>query len=152
MIESQQQENIINQIDAPKGADDNVLIVNGRYPDGTFAPKNDIHLSSTRGRGWARPSDRLARFMNDKTVAEVKDIITEKDFENKTSLLDSAVLKRALAAAEGNYAAIDFVFDRLEGKATNKTEITGKDGQPLAVATADVTSLLLEVAEELEEK
>jgi len=46
----------------------------------------------------------------------------------------AGVTKVADAFAEGERWAIEFVFDRFEGKAVAKTEISGADGSPLPLS------------------
>lgn len=131
---------VISKISAPLSRDES----------GLFSPGNSLSLGNTAGKGYAKPSARLASIMNNRTVEEIQQKIVAASF-NKEKAIDAAIYQRALAAIQGDDKAVDFVFDRLEGKATNKTELTGKDGGAIAIATADVTSLLTELSEKIVE-
>lgn len=118
---------------------------------GHFAPGNKIHeLNNDRGRGWAKPSVRLAHIMNSKTVAELKLATADVELEKLTGM-EAMAHTRALAAVYGDRQDAEMVIDRLEGKAqqTMKQEITGKDGGPVAIVTADVTALLMELSNKI---
>jgi hypothetical protein len=121
-----------------------------RQIDGKFAPGSKIHEMSDRGRGWAKPSVRLAHIMNSKTVAELKKATADIELDKLTGM-EAMAHTRALAAVYGDRQDAEMVIDRLEGKApqTMKQEITGKDGGPVAVVTADVTNLLMELSNKI---
>lgn len=48
------------------------------------------------------------------------------------------IKKVSKMAEEGNLKAVEIMFDRLEGKATQKQEITGKDGEAVEIKTYDM--------------
>jgi len=53
---------------------------------------------------------------------------------NDRKQMRAGVQKIADAFEEGERWAVEFVFDRLEGKAVAKTEISGADGSPLPLS------------------
>lgn len=122
----------------------------GRLTNGRFGSGNNICNKSTRGRGYAKPTIRLANLLEESTIEEVRKTMQSPDFVKKKAM-DGVVYNRAIAALDGDADAINFVFDRIEGKAVNKTELTGANGGPLAVATADVTPMIADVLEKIEE-
>lgn len=130
----------------PQVAPDNFQI------NGCFAAGNKIHELSDRGRGWAKPSIRLAHIMNEKTVAELKLATADGELE-KLSPMEAMAHTRALASIYGDRQDAELVIDRLEGKApqTMKQEITGANGGPVQVVTADVTLLLMELSNKIAE-
>lgn len=134
----------INQIDKPGTLGQIVRLPNGRFAPG-FCPSP----GNPTGKGYQKPSRRLSIIMNEMTVKELTELVEGEDFQGLIGI-DAAIVQRAKSSVDGDASSIDFVFDRLEGKPTNKTELTGKDGNPLAIATADVTGLLLELADEIE--
>ena len=136
---------IMDQLDNPE----NTAVI-ARLSNGQFAPGNSAAAGNDAGKGWQKPSRRLAVMMNTMTVREIKDKLEGIGYENLNSL-EAAILKRVNQAVDGEDHAIDFAFDRLEGKPTQKQELTGKDGGPLAVATADVGALLLELSQKATE-
>lgn len=62
--------------------------------------------------------------------------------ENDREKLRKGVNEVANAFADGERWAIEFVFDRAEGKAVARTELTGADGEPLptSIGIAFVTT------------
>ena len=121
-------------------------ISSGRLPDGRFAPKNQISVGNGAGAGYARPSKRLASILNEKTPQEIITKASTVDNDTEISGLEAGVYKRAAAFIQGDRGDAEFAFGYLEGKPTQKQELTGKDGGPLSIATADVTNLLLELS------
>ena len=123
-------------------------VVEGRTPLGRFAPNNTICDTSSRGKGYAKISTRMGLLANEKTVAQVNELVSNIEEFGKLTIADAVAYSR-LAAAPTDRADAEFLIDRIEGKPTNKTELTGKDGNPLAVMTADVTNLILEIADDM---
>lgn len=118
--------------------------------NGDFAAGNKIHELSDRGRGWAKPSVRLAHIMNSKTVAELKLATADVELDKLTGM-EAMAHTRALAAVYGDRQDAEMVIDRLEGKApqTMKQEITGADGGPVNIVTVDATALLMELSNKI---
>ena len=56
--------------------------------------------------------------------------------QNDKALLRDGITKVAEAFALGERWAIEFVFDRFEGKAVTKTELSGPDGSTMPVSIA----------------
>jgi hypothetical protein len=121
-------------------------------PNGKFAPGNRIGYGNPAGRGYQKISTRMAILANEYSREEINEIFNNVDEFAKRTVADRVALKRVVAADDGDRSDAEFLMDRLEGKATNKTELTGKDGGPVAVATADVTNLLLEAADGTEDE
>ena len=59
---------------------------------------------------------------------------------NNRQLMREGVQKIANAFAEGEVWAVNTVFDRLEGKATQRIEGTGEDGEILTSLTVKLVS------------
>jgi hypothetical protein len=127
---------ITNQIVNP-----DLQAINLRDNLGRFAPGISGNPGG-RPLGWAKPSHRLAIILNEQTVREIKSKVGD---ENQLGI-EATVYQRAAAAIDGDRQDAEFVFGYLEGKPTQKQELTGKDGGPLAIATADVSNLLLELS------
>lgn len=79
-----------------------------RAPDGTFLPGYS-YCPGGNSKGYAKPSVRLEHILNSSKVSEIK-----KKIEDDPSLLDSAVMRAAMDAADGKWNAINFIFDKLE--------------------------------------
>lgn len=99
-------------------------------PGGTPALKGRAHI--------------VARTMHlmQKSVADVNYGMSRGQFES-LSVADAIAYRRAHAAIYGGIDDVNFIVDRDEGPVAKITELTGKSGGPVAIATADVTELLL---------
>ena len=108
-----------------------------------------MSVGNKAGKGFAKISTRMAILANKYSREEIDAIVKDEKEFGKRMMADRIAIKRVLKAEEGDRGDADFLLDRIEGKVSNKTELTGKDGNPLAVATADVTNLILEISEEV---
>lgn len=112
--------------------------------------KGNKHGKNGRPPAGQGLKDRLAWWMQSKTVKQIEDLIAD---EKKWGNLVAADAHCARVVAEGckatGLSAIQFIFDRLLGKAPQA--ITGEDGKPLLPATdlneiARRTAFLLSLA------
>jgi hypothetical protein len=111
-------------------------------PNGRFAAGNKIHELSDKGQGRAKFATRISHILETKTANQI--IAQAQDLEQ---LGIEVLTHRSVAAAlTGDRQDKEFLIDRIEGKPTQKQELTGKDGGPLAIATADVSAMLLELS------
>lgn len=80
------------------------------------------------GTGPAALQDKLEKYLNLETAVVLPDGSKEK-----REVIDGIVLGLLAKASRGDIAAVKEVFDRYYGKLTDKVELTGKDGNPLAI-------------------
>lgn len=123
------------------------ITVTNFLPNGRFAPGNKVHEKSDRGAGYAKLGARLQHILESKTVKEIAATALDEEQLGVEGMLH----KRATAAIIGDRQDAEFAFDRIEGKPTQRQELTGANGGPVAVATADVTGLLLELSNKITE-
>ena len=82
-----------------------------------------------RPKGVPNAATRFERFLN--LIQKGKNPVTKEDEEfTVAELMD---LKQIAKALNGNTVAWDKINDRLEGKARQSTELSGKDGEPIQV-------------------
>lgn len=114
-----------------------------RTPAGLFAQGNQIHKLSDHNKGRSIFSHRMRSILETKTAEEVMEWAARQGVNagEKISVLHVA------AALSGDRFDREALIDRLEGKApqTMKQEITGANGGPVAVVTADATPMLMEM-------
>ena len=82
-----------------------------------------------RPKGSISVSDSIARALQD--LKEGRDPDTGKMC--KKAVRDWIGIALTQKAMDGDVAAIREILDRIDGKATQKIEMTGKDGEPLKV-------------------
>ena len=115
-------------------------------PNGKFAPGNSVHELSSRGKGYAKFSTRMAILANERTAEEIMAIVENvATFKNLTTA-EIVAYKACANALEGGGAA-EALMNRIDGNATQKIETKLTGG--LAVMTADVTNLILEIADDM---
>lgn len=119
-------------------------------PNGKFAPGNKISVGNAAGRGFAKVSSRIETIIDNKSVADINYQLSRGQFEGLLGR-DAIAYRRAQAAIYGAADDVEFVTDRVDGPVVKKTEMTGKGGGPIAVATADVTALLLDMSQRAQE-
>lgn len=73
-------------------------------------------------------SDKIWRDAIHRAVKE------RRDGKGKPQALETLARKLVAVAMEGDVSALKEIGDRLDGKPTQATEITGKDGQPIPVS------------------
>lgn len=93
---------------------------------GKFKPGHK--MAKGRPKGALSLKERLDKYVDLPTKVVMPDgTITEK------SVMDSIVLALLGKARKGDLGAAKEILDRYYGKQTEKMELTGKDGQPLAI-------------------
>ncbi len=82
-----------------------------------------------RPKGVPNAATRFERFLN--LIQKGKNPVTKEDEEfTVAELMD---LKQIAKALNGDTVAWDKINDRLEGKARQSTELSGKDGEPISL-------------------
>ena len=62
---------------------------------------------------------------------EIKRVLEGVDDASKKTILELLAIAAAKQAIKGNSAYFKEIIERLDGKVTDKTELTGKDGGPV---------------------
>lgn len=118
--------------------------VNGRLLPGSVL--NPGGNPATKGR--ARITERTLHILQ-KPVSEINYALTRGHFESLSGA-EAAAYRRAHATIYGDINDVEFVTDRDEGPVAKQTQLTGPRGGPIAVVTADVSSLLLDLSQRSE--
>jgi len=122
-----------------------------RNEDGTWPEGQSGNPSGSNGhnKGWTRYGDRLQKWLA-KSNEEIEAIIADKTQFRKLSSIDVICVKHvAKMMGEEWYARLEREcgLDRIEGRAIERVEQTGKDGSPLlngnAVLTVDERAALV---------
>lgn len=97
-------------------------------------------VSGNAGRTFQTFKERLAYWLETKTITEIEKLVLSKREWGKLVAIDGLVVRRIHAAFQADNSGGDFalVLDRLLGKAPQA--ITGEDGKPL-LAAIDVNEL-----------
>lgn len=108
---------------------------NGRNPDGTFKVGN---CANPEGRGakdspWQPFGARCKYWLNKMTRRELRELAMNEEAMDKLSSYDSMVITALVGAQVGKERGKERerVLDRIEGKPTQRNELTGKDGAKL---------------------
>lgn len=83
--------------------------------NGCFAPGNKIHELSSRGKGFQKPSWRLEMLLNTVSVRDINKKIYADEIDD-LPVNDSMNMRKLLQAGQGDTAATNFVYDKLEPK------------------------------------
>ena len=81
--------------------------------------------SKNQPKKKGRPKGSLSLFN------EIKKVLEGIDEASKKSILELLAIAAAKQAMKGNAAYFKEIIERLDGKVTDKTEHTGKDGGPV---------------------
>jgi hypothetical protein len=87
--------------------------------------------------GLGNQNARRGRFLTQALVAELNEtdpVTGQKKFRALVKrLVDHAISK------DGDLAAIGMIFDRVEGKAVQAVELSGRDGRPMETITSETS-------------
>ena len=64
-------------------------------------------------------------------INEIKKVLETEDPATRKSILELLAIAAAKQAIKGNSAYFKEIIERLDGKVTEKTTLTGKDGGPI---------------------
>lgn len=121
-MNTQSQQNETSEAKKPQG----FQIGNNANPEGGRARKNWRHFQTFK--------ERLAHWLESKSLAEIVAIVTNEKKFGKLSAIDAMVAQRIAQACKADGGAdMTIVLDRLMGKPPQA--ITGEDGKPLMPAT-----------------
>lgn len=106
-----------------KGKHPNCLkaLENGKFKKGHKA-------NGGRPKGSLSYKERFRKYLE----LEVPFKLPNGKVENR-EILDGIILSALAQATKGDIRAMEFVFHRAFGKESEKVELTGKNGQPLAI-------------------
>lgn len=114
---------------------------------GRFAPGNNIHELSSKGRGLANTPCLVEDILANETMADVHYALQPGRAEG-LPLRKLAAYNRVRDYIYNNPDTID----RVEGAVAKETRLTGKNGGPITIVTADATELLMELSGQEESK
>ncbi len=98
--------------------------------------KKNVHPNSKKNLNLFEPgNNKGGRKKGSISLAKIlSDMLEKKITKNtgeKITIKEAVVLAHLKKAMSGDIPAIKEVYDRTDGKIISKTEITGKDGEPL---------------------
>lgn len=94
----------------------------------SYEPGCTAHPNAGRPKGSLSLKERMDKYINLPTKVVMPDgTITDKE------VMDSIVLALLSKARKGDVSAAKEILDRYYGKEASKVELTGSDGQPVAI-------------------
>jgi hypothetical protein len=108
-----------------------------RNPDGTFAPGNVSNPTGKNGHlvGWQPYRTRLQRFLN-MPMDELMVLAADEEKLMKLPVIDVGAIRHAREIGIPGTKHLDYLnaaLDRLEGKAVQRQELSGPDGEPITL-------------------